>query len=418
MTMSSRLRPALLIAAAALGVGACAMSESTLLAEREKTGGCHGGAGVYHLSRTRFVAALKDGDFTITRAAEADRDRAYCLDFLLSGTAEESVIVQKSPEGLLQKVSSRSDDKSAQILKNLADTVLTIARGQGARAAGAAKAEAPAFTVEFDPLNPAEVALINTKLTQHKFCLMLWQVDQAGMRHPSDYCHDPLGGNTRELALNKIGVQAERGPLPPGTRGLFYRPRLPYQFFLFERRGNDWALMRTAIEEIENRSPVVAIGIDRAFFAKRSTSILFNNGVLTSIEIEKGSELAGAVEVPLHIVNGIAALPAQIVQLKIDNTNRRANLISAQEKLLSAQRAYNADLARINGTPQRSARLGDQTGNGGSIGPSKAMSPAPGVPGGPLAATEPPQCKADDRMCQCIALCLTRIDSATCKQSC
>jgi hypothetical protein len=67
-------------------------------------------------------------------------------------------------------------------------------------------------------------------------------------------------------------------------------------------------------------------------------------------------------------------LPGNIVQLKVDTTNKRANLIAAQERLLAAQRAYDADVAKIRGVPVAA-------GNG--LLPDASAGPPPAIPGAP-----------------------------------
>ncbi len=388
----------LAFAVACVALAGCAMTDSTLLLDREKDGGCVGGAGVYYLPRSVFSIEVQQDEVgqpivDVKRFAEADRTRGYCLDFLLSASAEESIIVEKTEKGLLAKISSRSDDKSGAIAKNLIDTVFEAAKlgPGGARSLRPGPAKytvVPPFRAEYDPLNPGQAAMINAELKKRGLCLVIWDAAITNAGSMQEYCDNPLARTTREKAMSSASLHEEASAAPRQSRGLVYRPRLPYNYFLFEKRAAKWALRKTVTVAIENRSPVVALGVDRAMFAKRETTIEFLDGVLNEIKIDKGSELAGAVEIPLQIANGVAALPANIVQLKIDTTNKRANLIAAQERLLAAQRAYDTDVARIRGggAPGGVGGAGAPATNNGLL-PDAVAQPPP-LP--PLAALPAP----------------------------
>jgi hypothetical protein len=445
--------------ASTLILAGCALTDSTLLTDREKEGGCIGGAGVYYLPRSVFSIEVKLDELgqpaiDVKRFAEADRTRAYCLDFLLSASAEETIIVEKTEKGLLSKVSSRSDDKSGAIAKNLIDAVFEAAKlgsGGGARSlrpGPARHAVIPPFKAEYDPLNPGQAAMVNAELRTRGLCLVLWDAALGNANSVHEYCDNPLRNTTREKAMAGAVFHEEATPLPRQTRGLVYRPRLPYNYFLFERRGHQWALRKTVTVLIENRSPVVALGVDRAMFAKRETTIEFHDGALHEIKIDKGSELAGAVEIPLQIANGVAALPGNIVKLQIDNTNKRANLIAAQQRLLEAQRAYDADLARARGgatsalpgtlpsvaagvpppIPDADVRRGRAPTPGAAAEPVLTPGKSVAAPQTPLPRAAPPagQCRAScgarancDAYCSCYETCrASRSDAETCDASC
>jgi hypothetical protein len=129
----------------------------------------------------------------------------------------------------------------------------------------------------------------------------------------------------------------------------FYRPRLPYNYMLLVKKNKQvaggWEL-RGSSETVmlENGSPVFSVPIDRTFFTTRETALAFDDGVLQDVSIKKGSELLGFVQLPLAVAQTVAALPASILQVKIDGTNNRHKLIKAQPDLLAAHQSYATSL--------------------------------------------------------------------------
>jgi hypothetical protein len=144
-------------------------------------------------------------------------------------------------------------------------------------------------------------------------------------------------------------------------QGIFYRPRRTRTIYLFIkrdlRRAGGWKLRASQAVAMENDSPTMFVGIDRTFFASRRTTVDFDDGVLTDINITKGSELVGFVSIPLYIAQSIVALPAQIVQVRINQDNRRAQLIDARKKLIDAETA----LLRLQ--QEQAAASGQANGN-------------------------------------------------------
>ena len=56
--------------------------------------------------------------------------------------------------------------------------------------------------------------------------------------------------------------------------------------------------------------------------------------------VDKGSELAGFVSIPLHLAQTLINLPAQIVQLKINVATNQAELYQQQAALVDANNKY------------------------------------------------------------------------------
>ncbi len=363
------LRGAALAAVLAGGLlSACAMSKSSLIEATSGELGCRSNAGAYYLGRTYFNVQINNDAGSdqyylagVTPVRRIDREHGFCLDYRGSITADEAFVVKKTHDGLLTQITSSADDQSAKIAKTIAQAFFVAVSGNAnfESDAGIIKSAVQSRVSStkvvdqtYDPDNDADAALLNNSIKDFGFCLVM--EDQVFDHHHTsidDYCDAPLRRKRVERVL--AATSHGEGPLPSvhdERHGIFYRPRQTRSVYLYIkqdlRRPKGWKLRASQAVPIENTSPIMFVGIDRTFFAKRETTVHFDDGALTDIAITKKSELAGFVSVPLYIAQSIVALPAQIVQIKIVNINNdekllraRESLITAEEKLLIAQKA-------------------------------------------------------------------------------
>jgi len=347
----------------ALTVAGCSMVGSSPI-ERMNAIGCSSDAGAYYLSKTYFEIEIEKWGLFPPAAADKparpvrvwyevkqvaakrkpDREFGYCLDYLSSPTADEKVWVRKDADYLLSLISTQSIDQSAYIAKAIIGTLFRgIAIGQ-ARALTpglvAQKIET-AFKGEYDPLDRAQSAVINGALKQLGFCMVLEnETFDARALSINAYCNDP------RLALAERSEKARPAKAAGNDavfKGIAYRPRVPYNYYLFVRdvaKGQaSWKLRQSESITLESRATVINVGIDRTFFANRRTALIFDQGALKNICIYKSSELAELATIPLAIAKNVAALPANVMQLRIDNTNNFQKLATVESALIKAQQA-------------------------------------------------------------------------------
>jgi hypothetical protein len=128
------------------------------------------------------------------------------------------------------------------------------------------------------------------------------------------------------------------------SSGVLYRPNIAHKVVILRRRDPGgrapWTVYQTKQVDMPNISPVLAIGVDRAIFANRKTTLSFSKGVLTDVAINKGSELVGFVQIPLAVAKAIVDVPGQIVTLRLVDTQNKTALLTAQTQLIQAIAAY------------------------------------------------------------------------------
>jgi hypothetical protein len=334
----------------------------------------------------------------------SDSTKPYCLDYLKSITSDDNINIVKyssrlslvressgafdldkslaklpSPYGssaldkkriltidtfnaqvdsnLLRYVSTDALDQSSYIAKALIKTLFLGVAGasSGVKSAGLAAAEGKEQRVaemDFDPFDPFRTAVINDAIKDFGFCILIeggtLDPEHGSIQH---YCDAPMKAVTLQPDFNARLEAARSHTEVKDVRGILYRPRIPYRVMLFLKQDlgkpRGWTLRKSEVLAMENIAPVIAIQVDRTFFAQRKTALVFDQGTLTNICIYKGSELQKFVEVPLEIVKGVVALPTQIIQLRLINTNNETQLVKMHDAVLRRQGDVSAKLGEL-----------------------------------------------------------------------
>jgi hypothetical protein len=240
-----------------------------------------------------------------------------------------------------------------------------------ARAAPAASSQnIDTIDLEFDPFVQPELLGAKRAMRRFGFCLYVegHSFPMAGtdaysmMAAARKWCdakdppiyHDPA---ERFAAL----------PLPPDVMqtGVLYRPTIGHKIVILQKEdpggAEPWALFQSKRFDLPNVSPVLSIGVERATFTTRQTTLNFDHGVLTDVAVNKKSELAGFVTIPLAVAQAIADIPGQIITLRITDVNNKAALLNAQTQLIQAVSGYQQTVAAnplpANAADVRSARI-------------------------------------------------------------
>lgn len=422
-----RHRIALAVLAMAGLLGACSLMESERIDFGAGTGGaagCSGALGWYALPRAyvrirvgRVPGTADETDLFLPKAVyEQDKSReveivrhpdpalTFCLDYLQSATANDTIEVRKwpldepvrPPTPYLAAVMVNATDQTRRIAQYLARTFFILASGNPAFTTVRASAFEPSAPpimladLEFDPFDDRETAAANDALRRLGFCVLLenYSIDLPEGPARADaidrYCNAPrsaLAAPTSAAALYRAAVST---PVDPRVRGIFYRPRADYRLAIYQKRDpggrGEWTLRSMQSYSLENLSPVVALALHRAAFAGKRINLIFDQGALVTACIAKTSEIAEAVNIPLEIARSIVDLPGQIVSVRIDRDKQRTALL--EQRTLLAKLRYNekllaADNSLATSDPEK-----------------KLLTPGPGTPGNLVA--KPPHPIYDD----------------------
>ena len=482
--MTYRLRVILAALAIAM-LGACAMSQSTLVEPRTAVG-CDSSAGAYNLTKS-YIA------FDITReqtgiavaqniannygyfirlpgsggtATESDKrggvavlvkpdpEATYCLDYLASITSNDTFEVQKLNH-ILQKITSKADDQSAKVAENFVKTLFAGISGnanfdetlKGRSLSRTTLGDKLVFSGVVDPFDHDDVNRTNDAIRAYGYCLFIEGEPIDPNNDDVDaYCDNPQAWkkahawSAQAWPTNKYHAvkqpqtieRAGQSQAPRKyTQGIFYRARLPVTYYLYVKENlklkgvrGAWKLRGSSTAFFENAAPVISVGIDRTFFANRETTLSFDNGVLQDVKITKGSELVNVVTIPLQIAQSIAALPANVISVKINQTNNNAALIQAQDSLIAARRLLATDQARAAPPIAVVAAAGGGRSLGNAAGPQSFADSNGDAGYGQCfnkcmvsnTVSNEPTCQ---KFCNCrVNLCGSQGDDASCQNNC
>lgn len=258
----------------------------------------------------------------------------FSLDFSESITSSDSIKVERDENGFLKKVTLGADDKSTEIIKAIANTVLTLLSGVPVGVGGEPRADIAVATDQvvfqrvIDPLDEKARQEVNNIIKKFGFSIVINPLKETGKR-----------------ASDIIVENVDEG----GKGGLYYRHPIPYLLEVNKTvpaTGVSFTVAEYMLY-LENKAPLIRIDTSRTFFAKKDITLNFAQGQLVDSEIKKGSELLNIVSIPYDIANAIVSLPTKILQLKIDTTGKEKTLIDnnkaiidSQTQLMETQRKY------------------------------------------------------------------------------
>ncbi|WP_155931157.1 hypothetical protein [Methylomonas sp. 11b] len=285
------------------------------------------------------VELFSSGTMNITTqtSIEADPNLTYLLSYKDNWFFNDNIKVSLSDKGLLNSVSFTVEDKSPEIISNLAETAKNAIKL--AAMAGGAGAEELVFKIDetINPIKKDELDNINKSLEDVglviKFEKAGWSIGERT---------DP----SKDLTENPLKYD-----------GIFYRQKLPYKLTIISNpdlRNQQKFLNPTkesitsSIVYLPNESPIFALDLSRSAFTKKQYTVAFNEGSLKEDGWEKGSQLLGFSTIPLTLSQKALAVPAELLTIRTQNLNSALNeekrpledqtaILNAQKTLIEAQ---------------------------------------------------------------------------------
>lgn len=319
-----------------------------------------------------------------------DRSAGYVIDYDESIWSSDKLVIDITSDGLLDKINFKAKDQTGEIILKVVEAVIETAKAVisfGPAATPEAKTAAseeekkclkfrykalsPVTALEsiFDPQDSDDEERINGDITQII----------AAARVAKTYRDLPLKVERprKSLQVDIISSLVSDKNTPPTVsaeerqsvsssckEGICYRPAEPFHFVIKE---DDREIHRqTRLLPVQNR--IAHIDISRAALVEKITVIDFENGMLKQVDIQKPSEALAIASLPVEILKAIVAIPAELIQLKIDTTDRDQKLIDAQKNLIESQRQLleteqkliekQREISKKDGAPQSGEPIG------------------------------------------------------------
>ncbi|WP_370193859.1 MULTISPECIES: hypothetical protein [Aurantimonas] len=344
--------------------------------------GCNTTLGSYVLPKQVLAFTITESDAgashqitrpTLKTTADDPERFSFCLDHLENPLSDDRVIVQYASLGqvskpdagsgqsgdatqrkpirtsFLETIAANGEDRSVIIVRKVIQAVFNILSQTGLRLRSTTlgpRASNVVASHEVDPLDPGALAEVNAAVRRFGFCLMVEDLTfDRKAATVDEFCNRP-----QQIALSNPSPRMEvlarqtyfAGAKP--TTGVFYRPKRPYGLYIFTKDDPEgpgpWRL--SLIEEIElnNLSPVISVGVDRALFTDQRTALVFDAGTLKNVCIGRAGQLASLIDIPLDIIYGIVQLPGERLRVAANSAGVSQQLLETQNNLFQLQQAY------------------------------------------------------------------------------
>ncbi len=285
------------------------------------------------VGRVHLVVDHKKSGATDVSASEVivpDTSQSYYAKYQNDPLSKDNFQVTVK-NGLLQQVTSTTEDQTGSVAKNLAIAAKQAFEIAAVGVGGAADPTDLRIDATFDPFDPSEVNAIDSKLRLVK-------------------------GHLSPLTCN------QQPNVVPKTPGFLYRPSYPYALNITFEGGEAVPIPAVGtynptvagvaefVLNLPSRcSPILSLEISRTAFGKNVTTIDFSDGMLKDVNINKDSEIAGASQIPVDVTSELLTLPQDLLTLRYKNMSaqeqlvtEQATLLGDQSKLIAAQQNFNA----------------------------------------------------------------------------
>ncbi len=98
----------------------------------------------------------------------------------------------------------------------------------------------------------------------------------------------------------------------------------------------------TGLAAVPDYSPVAVVPMNRAMFVTVANNLTFTGGVLTGSEVTRPSPIAAVAGFPEKVANALVALPAELVQVRINSLSTATSLATAETTAAAATQTSRA----------------------------------------------------------------------------
>ena len=139
---------------------------------------------------------------------------------------------------------------------------------------------------------------------------------------------------------------------PEVAEGIYFRRAETYLLSILSNIGDgsktsDWRTVDRIPIELPAVEKIYRMDIRRSAFAERKTTIDFEKGMLTQVDVEKGSEIEAAINVPLKVAKAIVSLPSVTIAQQFRNVDNEIKLIDSRTMLINAENDLLAEARKV-----------------------------------------------------------------------
>ena len=267
-----------------------------------------------------------------------DTDQGFVAAMRHSPFRKDQLNLTTTEMGLLSSAKSIAEDQTGKIAATIAQAIVSLG-GMPAPYAAASTIERPKEEkeeekdLEIDSVvdladKDGDVKKLRCNLKKKKLDFVIVPPFDGDKPSKAPNCEEPkktpsIHGNTKD-GTGK----------PCGEEGLFYRRELPYLVKITREDGGDDIPQANALVFMPNRSPITRVPMEAGPFVTSKNTVAFTNGMLTSIEVERPSEILGLVSIPADVAQTMITAISQMIKLRLDYSSSQVNLAKDQSALL------------------------------------------------------------------------------------
>lgn len=247
-------------------------------------------------------AKVLDAEISVENRPDLLRGQQVAAAF--STFSNDKVVVETSADGLLKSVSVDTDDQSNEIVTGLTSRVTaSLAGGDASIQSGAG--QKAAFSILVDPFDD----IVRTKGRD-------------------------LNGVTVKTAVDETVFNETNGTTCPIDAALCVPLLVPVTITL-ELEGVDTKVEH--VVTVAHPRHVMGLRIDRHSCVNSKSVFTFAQGMITKIDVDKPSEVAGCLSIPLDVISAIVAAPLNALTGRNARLQAEKGVVEQQRLLLEAQ---------------------------------------------------------------------------------
>ncbi|MDJ0637687.1 MAG: hypothetical protein QNJ20_02545 [Paracoccaceae bacterium] len=259
----------------------------------------------YYLPKSYLRVSFDAGASPVTAAEVVnipDQSRGYSAEVGFSAFSNDLFVIQTSQDGLLETVSVDTEEQSDVIVQTLTSRVSDILAGEEFRSFNR-EASVQAFSILIDPFDP--------------------QLSGHGMS---------LGNGAFVRNIGDALVSDGPAVACPADAAICVPLLVPVKIEL-SVAGQIFQHFVT----VAHPHHVMGIRIDRHACVRSKSVLTLQAGVITKFDVDKPSEVAGCLSIPLDVISAIVAAPVNALTGRKKRLDAERELLDGQRLLLEQQ---------------------------------------------------------------------------------
>ncbi|MBT8233091.1 MAG: hypothetical protein KJN84_10715 [Bacteroidia bacterium] len=287
---------------------------------------------------SQVVTQVLSQEFKVSPKIIGDNNFPIALEYKTNFLYNDVVSFKIGDNGLLSTVNTKMTDETATALKSITDATkeMLAPTRKDIKSAVATNIKVSikdlTHTAIVDPNDISKPVTWNP-VVGNEGSTNVSNVDLGYgiILEDSNKLHIPTGDSNNKRNL---------GSDLPNFEGIYSRPIETNKFTI---TPNDTELKNSPSSYfvgMPSLTHTLMVPLKRGHFIEKSNNLVLTNGLITSNEIKKPSELVGFISIPIDIAKAIVSIPAQLLTFTINRTTQLKNL-ETQKGLLATEQINN-----------------------------------------------------------------------------